>query len=227
VFLGTNLLLPHVKELAFHRLINNQGQTIYLLGTLHKTHLNFQWYSLKHIQALIKNLNPDLLLVESKPEELARGNWGDGPTEMPFASLTAQSLGIEVQGMDWWTKEGNDSEEREEKMAKNILAAVPGHRVVLILTGWSHVKGFLQYLEKAGYTVTKFPSAEKEKLFDTSNIKFVFPPGMAYYIQKRIDIDSAALRSEKDKKWASTLESGIQLRQRLIQIIEQVGEGSL
>lgn len=222
------LLLPHIKELAFYQLIDGKDLTIYLLGTLHSTHLKFPWYSLGHIQALIKNLDPDLLLIESRPEELVNGNWGDGPIEMPFAALTAQSLGIEVQGMDWWKKEDllSDSTEREDRMMQNILAALQGHRIVLILTGWSHVKGFLQRLEKAGYIYIEFPSAEKQKLFDISGTKFVFPPGMSYYIQKRIDIDTVALLSESDSEWISRLESGIKARQKLLKIIEKVGEES-
>lgn len=117
---------------------------------------------------------------------------------MPFAALTAQSLGIEVQGMDWWDRASlnSDSTEREDQMVQNILAASPGHRTVLILAGWGHIEGLRQRLETAGYVHTVFPSAEKRMLFDTSGLKFVFPPRMAYYIQKRIDIDRAILHSE-------------------------------
>lgn len=59
---------------------------VFVLGTIHGRHLTTPAYSLAHLLAVVANMAPDLLLVESRPEELARGRWGDGPIEMPFAA---------------------------------------------------------------------------------------------------------------------------------------------
>lgn len=59
------------------------------------------------------------MLVESRPEQLAKDNWADGPIEMLFASLTARSLGIEVDGVDWHeddpSKFGTTWKERDDR----------------------------------------------------------------------------------------------------------------
>ena len=226
ILIAFTLWLPHAKELVFLRLANNQGQTIYVLGTIHGSHLSFTPYSLWHLQAVVERLHPDLLLVESRPEELGRDNWGDGPIEMLFASLTARSLGIEVQGIDWWNKSSlhDDSSEREDQMFQNILGHLPGSRTVLILAGWSHIEGLKQRLQSAGYKVEAFSSREKQALFAPSDKELLFPPGMTYYLQKRIELDQANLQNETDGEWRGRIESGIALRQELLAMIAEVGE---
>jgi len=81
-FLVFQIAPGYARDGHFLRLTGH-GQTVYLLGTIHGNHLRSEAYSLWHIQAVVQNLKPDLLLVESRPEELAKGNWGDGPIEMP------------------------------------------------------------------------------------------------------------------------------------------------
>lgn len=219
----------YFREVQFLRFTDSQGYEVYLLGTIHTSHLTTPSYSLLHIQAVLEHLKPDLLLVESRPEELAKDNWGDGPIEMPFASLTARALGIETQGMDWWTKESvtiisSNSDEREDRMFQNILTSLPNHQTVLILTGWSHVKGFQRRLRESGYNDSPFPSAEKKALFSTAGMRLIFPKGMTRYIQQRIEIDRLALQSETDSFWRDRIEKVIIVRQELLKKITEVGE---
>ncbi|WP_204524435.1 hypothetical protein [Clostridium coskatii] len=39
-------------------------------------------YSYLNLKSVIENLRPDLLLIESRPEQLKNGNFADGPGEM-------------------------------------------------------------------------------------------------------------------------------------------------
>lgn len=219
-------ILPDVKETDFYRLARADQQVIYLLGTMHGEHLKSERYSLWHLQAVIVHLHPDLLLVESRPEEIAKDNWGDGPVEMIFAALTARALDIPVQGMDWWVKASlyADASEREDRMVQNILKVVPGYRTVLILTGRSHVEGFKQRLAQAGFVVVPFSSVEKQSLFELVGIERCFPTGMTRYIQKRLEIDRTLLESETDLNWKSRLENNIAFEQELLRLIARVGE---
>jgi hypothetical protein len=219
---------PDVKETDFYRLAGADQQIIYLLGTMHGEHLKSERYSLWHLQAVIVHLQPDLLLVESRPEEIAKDNWGDGPVEMTFAALTARTLGIPVQGMDWWVKASlyGDSSEREDRMVQNILKCVPGYRTVLILTGRSHVDGFKQRLAQAGFVVVPFSSAEKQPLFELVESEPRFPAGMTRYIRRRLEIDRALFELETDPNWKSRLESNIAFEQELLRLIARVGEKS-
>lgn len=216
------------KLVNFFRLHGN-GQELYILGTIHSRHLTTKDYSLLHIEAIIKNLGPDLVLVESRPEELMRDNVGDGPVEMVFANLVARSLGIETGGMDWWNetacKPGRTNPTRDDRMVANILRFVPGHRKVLVLCGFSHVREFIPRLEKAGYTVSPFAAKEKEELFSISEgTEFSFPAGMAHYIRKQIHIAEERAATVADPEWKAAYRNYISSRKQLLKIIEATGE---
>ena len=149
---------------------------------------------------------------------------------MPFASLTAQETGVEVQGMDWWVMNDDhqiDSDERENRMFQNILTRLPNHHTVLIFTGFSHVEDFQRQFLASGYRQIAFSSAEKQALFDTSNLTLIFPQRMTHYIQKRIEIDQRALQSETDDFWRNRLVDAIAARQELLKTIATVGEQPL
>jgi hypothetical protein len=186
-FLLFGLAPEYARDAHFLRLQGNE-QEVYLLGTIHQGHQKSDAYSFWHLEAVIDHLHPDLVLVESRPEELARGNWADRPIEMPFASLTARSLGLEVGGIDWWQKAGSrpgtSSPQREQRMFDNVLQQLPGHRTVLILVGYSHVAELRERLEGAGYASARFERSEKQALFSTSGRQRAFPPGMTRYLQQ-------------------------------------------
>jgi len=219
----------YFRDVQFLRFADSQGHEVYLLGTIHTDHLTTPSYSLLHLQTVLEHLKPDLLLVESRPEELVKDNWGDGPIEMPFVSLKARTADIETQGMDWWVKESvtsisSNSDEREDRMFQNILTALPNHQTVLILTGWSHVEGFQRRLLESGYNDSPFPAAEKKELFSIAGMNLIFPKGMTHYIQHRIEIDRLSLQSETDSFWRDRIEKGIAVRQELLKKIAEVGE---
>lgn len=215
------------RQAKFLRFSDGAGREIYLLGTLHGRHLTTSDYSLLHLQSVQAHLRPDLLLIESRPEELARDNLGDGPIEMLFAGLTAKTMGVDVAGFDSWSMTADhevNSDEREDRMFANVSGQLAERRKVLILTGYSHVAGFERRLVASGYRPTAFSSAEKQVLFDTRGQALRFPPGMLHYIQKRIDTDSATLRVETDGFWRDRLVSAIADRQKLVKLLVEVGE---
>jgi hypothetical protein len=217
----------HFRQAKFRRFSDAAGQEVYLLGTLHGRHLTTRDYSLLHLQAVSAHLRPDLVLVESRPEELAQDNWADGPIEMPFASLLARENGVEVRGFDWWTMDAThqiNGDRREDAMFQNIRAGVADHKTTLILTGYAHVDGFERRLLANGWRRADFPDAEKQRLFDTTGQRLVFPRGMTHYVQKRIEIDRQTLAHQTDAFWRNRLTEAIAARQRLLRTITAVGE---
>jgi len=227
-YLLYKLVPEYARNINFYKLQNENIQTIYLLGTIHNEHLSTEEYSFLHIEAIIENLNPDLVLVESRPEELEIDNLGDGPVEMLFANLIAKSINIDVEGIDWWEKEyinpGSSNAMREDKMMKNILNEINGYETVLILTGYSHVPEFLERFKQTQYKVEYFSSEDKQKAFDISGKSFFFPKGMSYYTKKRIELEENWLKNEKDEKWRKALEQSIESRNDLLKYIDLIGE---
>jgi len=219
---------PEVARDAHFLRLTAGGQAVYLMGTIHGDHLTCAEYSLEHVQALVANLKPDLLLVESRPEELARGNWADGPIEMPVASLAARALGIPVAGIDWWQKSrsrpGTTSPERDDRMARNALAQLPGHRKVLILVGYSHVAELNRRLAAAGYAADRFDRGDKRDLFSLSDRSAKFPPDLEQALRKYVDQLREDLNQETDPEWRTAIERGIALRLQLLERIANTGE---
>ncbi len=221
-----NINPDYFRGMKFSHYRNGDGQEVFLLGTIHTDHLTNSAYSFWNIKAVILHVSPDLLLVESRPEEMERSNIGDGPVEMPFSTLVARQAGIEVQGMDWWTMEGEgmDSEVREDRMFENIVREIAGHGKVLILTGWSHIEGFQKRFSSLGYQTVPFPAVEKYAVFDTSDIPQVFPKGLTDCIERRIEIDRETLVLETRAYWKNKLENAIRDRERYLAVIREVGE---
>jgi hypothetical protein len=216
-----------LRDEVFLRFTNPAGEQLYLLGTIHGDHLTTPDYSLPDIGAAVTRLHPDLVLVEERPEQMARGAWGDGPIEMAYASLTARALGIAVEGMDWWTMNAAhaaDPPERDDRMFANIAADLPNHHKILILTGFSHVDAFAARLPVLGWRPAGFATAEKDSLFDTSGLPSTFPPGMTDAIKRRIVDDSDTMAGVTDPFWKARLADAVGARQKLLAIIAKVGE---
>jgi hypothetical protein len=226
-FLLFKLAPVRARDAHFLR-FKGDNQTVYLLGSIHKDHRVSKDYSLWHIAAVIEHLKPDLLLVESRPEELAKDNWGDGPIEMPFTSLTARSLGIAVDGIDWWqkagSKPGTSSPKREDEMFRNCLERLPGHGTVLVLVGYSHIAELSGRLERADYALDSFERQEKQALFSTNNLPTTFPPGLKHYVQKYVDAMRKELEQETDPAWRSAIQANLSVRQDVLRWIEKTGE---
>jgi hypothetical protein len=206
-------------------LTDAEGRSLYLLGTIHGAHLETPSFSFLHLQAVIDRLNPELVLVESRPEEIAKGNWGDGPIEMAFASLHAKSKGMAADGFDAWSPEnlsGRSSDDRrEDRMMANVALRLPGRRVVLVLTGYSHVAELSSRLAAQGWRPRELTGESKRALFDTTGMTLRFPAGMSDAISLRVAQDRAELRTRgRDPE----RDDGIRLRLRLLQLIHEVGE---
>jgi|SRR5579872_1580997 len=215
------------RDDVFLRYADAKGGAVYLLGGIHDAHLTTRDYSLQNVAAAVLHLRPDLLLVEERPEEMARGNWADGPLEAGFASLTAKAAGIPVQGVDWWTMNSShqvDSDEREARIFANVSAALPGHRTVLVLIGFAHLDALQAKLAAAGYRQTEFGDADKDRLFDVAGAPATFPPGMTAAVQRRIAADEATLASQTDPFWRGRLSNVIAARRALLKSIAATGE---
>jgi hypothetical protein len=226
-FILFKLAPAYARDAHFLRLTGND-RVVYLLGTIHTAHCTSEAYSLWHLDAVIDHLRPDLVLVESRPQELARDNWGDGPVEMPFASLTARRLGIAVDGIDWWDKSGSrpgtSNPEREERIFQNTLQRLHGHRTALVLVGYSHVSELRDRLAQVGYADARFGREEKQALFSTTGRQVTFPPGLKHYLRKYVDAERKELEQETDPAWKRAMEANLIVRQEMIDLIDKVGE---
>lgn len=204
-------------------------QNVYFLGTVHSMSLNSKNFSYLNLKAVIENLKPDLLLIESRPEQLANNNFADGPGEMLYSHLTALNCGIPVKGVDWWTPDrgvpNSTNAERDEHINRNILKEVAGHKKVLILMGKTHLKIERPKLQAAGYNLSSFSKIEKDNLFEVKDNRLLYPKGMNYYIQKRISYEKSCIGTVyKTDIWRNQAKIIIKELEEFSKVIKTTGE---
>ena len=77
---------------------NDRDQDIYMLGTYHSQHFNKSMgYSMADIVNCIKNVDPDVVLIEAREETFDRYGAIDGPIDMILAYSYCVQEGIDVR----------------------------------------------------------------------------------------------------------------------------------
>jgi hypothetical protein len=209
--------------------LQQRGVTVTLLGTLHGGHLDTPAYGLPHLKAALVHLAPDRVLVEQRPDELARGRWGDGPLEMPFVALWARHLALAVDGIDWWRPRGDTARrtdaERDDRLFQNLVERLPPAGTALVVVGFSHVPELAERLTAAGFVPVAMTSEAKAALFEPDPGPLAFPPGMAAAIRQRIDDTEAELATATGREH-DDLAAVLASRRAYLQLIERTGEVS-
>lgn len=205
------------------------GVEVTLLGTLHGAHLTTPEYGLAHLKAALVHLAPAVVLVEARPDELARGRWGDGPVEMPFVALWARALGVAVDGIDWWLPRGSSPRRtdatRDDRIFRNLAPRLPATGSALVVVGFSHVPEQAARLEKAGFAPVPLSAADRQALFAPLAEPFAYPPGMADAIRQRI-ADCDALAATAEDAFADDLRAVAASRRAFLDVIERTGEAA-
>ena len=92
-----------------------------VVGTIHKAHLMEPGYPLSTLAALLDGYQPDLVLVEIRPEPFGLGHFEDGPFEMTYVTWLAQKKGIKVVPIDWFRDEDVGREPEPDAGAKEAF----------------------------------------------------------------------------------------------------------
>lgn len=217
------------RDFNFRKYVKD-NQQIYFLGTVHTMSLDSEPYSYLNLKAVIENLKPDVLLIESRPDQLAEGNFADGPTEMLYCHLIADKLHIPVKGVDWWIPDDANTPDstnriRDNSINENILKNVIGYKKVLILMGNAHVSLEQPKLEAVGYKKVFFSEIEKINLLKIHDKRLIYPKEMNYYIKKRIAYEKNCIGTVyKTDTWKKQGLYLIENLNRISKIVQQTGE---
>jgi len=196
------LYLFSKKKLKFKMLrrLVKEDKEIYILGSLHHMHYNLPNYSFQHLKAVLTNLKPDILLIESRQEELEKGNFADGPIEMYYLHMAARDLNIPVKGVDWFSynesKPGTTNKKRDHIITQNIINSSKGQNKVLVVVGATHMLVETKMLKQKGYKIDSLDLEDKQSLFINSDKDLIFPRDTIKYIKKRIEIEKDNLQSQ-------------------------------
>ena len=173
---------------------DENGQNFYILGTIHGNHFDqSRNYSLADIQSTIETVDPDIILLEFRPETYANfNNTVDGPAEMIYVYSYATENGISVAGIDNWeinenAKSNSTTDERDDAIFNNIKnAAKSEYKTILIIVGRDHLEFQEKRFLDAGY--------EKQKIKDVNMFyanadpnNFKYPNTMIGEIDKKAE----------------------------------------
>jgi hypothetical protein len=206
---------------ALVRLEDDRGRAVTLVGTIHGAHLATPAFGLWHLAGAVDRAAPEIVLVESRAEELARGNTCDGPVEMGFVTLRSRGRGLEVRGVDHWERAAvtggrHSDDDREEAIASRVLEAIGDHRATIVFTGFSHTPEIAVRLRAKGFHDAPLGDADRARLVAPSDDAGAWPPGMAACLERRIADDEAALAGEADAAWRANLERNIAARRAML-----------
>ncbi|MGN0247713.1 MAG: hypothetical protein ACI4S1_03225 [Roseburia sp.] len=171
-----------------------KDQTVYTVGTIHGEHYNEERdYSIKDIESLLINIDPDYIFIEAREETLEMYDVIDGPIEMIFAYSYGKEHSIPVKLIDYWEinndfMSNSTDDYRDNQIFLNIdknLTEIEEGKTIVVLYGASHFYFQKPRIEMAGWSENEIDSVSA--LFESDTDEFVYPNCMEEEIGKKID----------------------------------------
>lgn len=231
--LSLKLFPDRFKLRNIRRIELQSGGELLIVGTIHHLHLSTKNYSLADLENLIINSSPDLMGIEARPSDLNRGLLAMAPIEMAQAALIARRRNIPIFGFDYWEEHEYEtavakgeqldfnSAKRNDEMIQQLLAGLGSARRTLVLTGYSHIRPFLQRLRGIG-SEREVSLQEKKELFVERGGK----DGLDRELQPAMDLTIEHLQHyiatlAPDNPWTNRVRKKLQ---RLQEMRRQVAE---
>lgn len=182
------------KENLVSKYTTLKEQTVYTVGTLHDAHFDReQDYSLKDLESLLENFNPDYIFIEAREESLEEYDVIDGPIEMIYAYSYGLEHDIPVRLIDYWKIDNNivtnySDDFRDNQIFYNMnekLKEIEADKTIVVLYGASHYFYQKPRIELAGWREGKIDNIQD--LFQSNTDEFTYPKGMEVVIDKKMD----------------------------------------
>jgi hypothetical protein len=81
---------------------HNKNIDITVIGTIGASHARNPRFSWLYLDSILQRSNPELLLVQIRPDHFNKHEFFDGAQEMAYLAYTARKMKIECRGIDWW-----------------------------------------------------------------------------------------------------------------------------
>ena len=95
-------LHPSIFILLMMMNCTTRQKEVMVVGTIHNRHLVEEGYPLSYFEQIIDQVDPDVVLIESRIESYEKGLVGEAPIEMAVIDHSAKKRGILVRPIDWW-----------------------------------------------------------------------------------------------------------------------------
>lgn len=181
-----------VKTSLFAEYISPQGQEVYILGTLHKSHFDKIFnYSMEDILSVVENVQPDVVFIEAREDNYQAYGAVDGPIDMNVVYSYCVEHNIATEMIDWWVVDNNyqsntTSKLRDDNIFNNItdkLGEYGQDTTVLVVCGSGHFYPQSQRMRENGFE--KSTINDKKSYFESAQAEFTYPSGVSQVWEKR------------------------------------------
>ncbi len=195
LLMGVDYYRKHFyKENRLAEFLSPAGHQVYILGTCHGMHFDKGLnYSMEDVMSCIENVNPDIVLIESKADTYEEHGVLDGPIDMILVYSYCKQNNIPVEMIDWWVVDNDfqtntTDEERDDHIYENInnqLAKVDEPVRVMIVCGDAHVPEQSARMRRDGWV--KNSIKDRSSYFQSQDAEFTYPSIMAEVVEDKID----------------------------------------
>jgi len=217
------------------RFTNDRNQDVYILGTYHNMHMKKIFnYSMEDITSCIKNVNPDVILIESREKTYDDYNVVDGPIDMILAYSYGVQEKIDIEMIDYWeidddNEPGTTNKNRDDIINNNIikkLDSIGEGKRVLIICGDTHFHEQIKRFKGNGFNKVKIEN--KKKLFSV-DYDFKYPVLMEKVIEDKIEYSSTILKndlnnlknSDNREKWEKAIDSLVKNLKKQLELVKE------
>ena len=180
------------KNTMLKKFQSQQGQEVYILGTMHQYHFN-EWlgYSMADLLHVIAEVQPDAVVLEAREEMFQEYGAVDGPVEMSVVYAYCAGQNIPVEMVDWWvvendTQMNSTTDLRDDHIYRNIadkLLLQEDDERVLVILGLGHLSAQSKRLASNGFQPVTISNVGQ--YFEGDEASFVYPAGAAEAWEKR------------------------------------------
>lgn len=180
---------------------------IFILGTVHDHHLKRKFhYSFANVLNIIKNVKPDVVLLETRNETFTNFDAIDGPIEMSVCYSYCHEQNISVGFIDWWQlsdmfKHSSNLEVRDDHIflnIQNLLKNTEASKIVLLICGEFHLSEQKERFLNIGYDEKELVNTIDYFVSDKSE-SFTYPKSLKDDIERKITYYKNGFEEEIEK----------------------------
>ena len=149
VFIFVVLLAAYInlKNFTINKIIMNDKQEIYVLGTFHKEHFErYANYSIDEMINAIENIEPDVVFIEAREESFVEYGVVDGPIDMCIVYSYCMDEDIPIEMIDYWKVDNNyqantTNDDRDDHIHENIMEKIKlyENKRIMVICGFGHL----------------------------------------------------------------------------------------
>lgn len=191
IFVMVLVIYANIKNFTVKKVIMNDNQEIYVLGTFHTEHFKrYANYSIDEMINAIDNIKPDVVFIEAREESFVDYGVVDGPIDMCIAYSYCIDKNIPLEMVDYWKvdnnhKAGTTNDNRDDHIHENIMEKMKlyENKKILVICGFGHLNAQTKRLLSDGGKTARIKNISA--LFQSDMMNFSYPSSICEVWEQR------------------------------------------